>query len=62
MDELPPAAMAALMKNAAALGPGGAFLARCFAAFDFEGIGHTPPTETFERRAAAARRREARSS
>jgi glyoxylase-like metal-dependent hydrolase (beta-lactamase superfamily II) len=47
MDELPPESMAALMKNAAALGPGGAFLARCFAPFDFEGIGHTPPTETF---------------
>jgi glyoxylase-like metal-dependent hydrolase (beta-lactamase superfamily II) len=48
MDELPPEAMAGLMKNAAALGPGGAFLARCFGPFDFEGIGHTPPTETFE--------------
>jgi glyoxylase-like metal-dependent hydrolase (beta-lactamase superfamily II) len=48
MDELPPESMAALMKNAAALGPGGAFLARCFAPFDFEGIVHTPPTETFE--------------
>jgi cyclase len=47
MDELPPATMAGLMKNAAALGPGGAFLARCFAPFDFEGITHTPPTETF---------------
>jgi glyoxylase-like metal-dependent hydrolase (beta-lactamase superfamily II) len=47
MDELPPATMAELMKNAAALGPGGAFLARCFAPFDFTGIAHTPPTETF---------------
>ena len=47
MDELPPESMANLMKNAAALGPGGEFLARCFAPFEFEGIRHTPPTETF---------------
>ncbi len=47
MDELPPESMAGLMKNAAALGPGGEFLARCFAPFEFEGIHHTPPTETF---------------
>ena len=47
MDELPPETMAGLLKNAAALGPGGEFLARCFAPFDFAGIRHTPPTETF---------------
>ena len=47
MDELPPESMAGLMKNAASLGPGGEFLARCFAPFDFEGIGQTKPTETF---------------
>jgi len=47
MDELPPESMAGLMKNAAALGPGGEFLARCFAPFEFSGIPHTPPTETF---------------
>lgn len=47
MDELPPASMASVMKNAAELGPGGAFMARCFAPFQFEGITHTPPTETF---------------
>ena len=47
MDELPPEAMAGLMKNAPALGPGGAFLARCFAPFDFADIRHTPPTQTF---------------
>ena len=46
-DELPPDSMASLLKNAAALGPGGEFLARCFAPFEFEGIRHTPPTETF---------------
>ncbi len=49
MDELPASAMASLMKNAAALGPGAAFIAKCFAPFDFEGISHVPPTETFER-------------
>ncbi len=48
MDELPPEAMAGLLKNATALGPGGEFLARCFAPFDFEGIAHTKPTETFD--------------
>ncbi len=48
MDELPPETMAGLMKNAAALGPGGEFLRRCFAPFEFGGIVHTPPTETFD--------------
>jgi len=48
MDELPPEAMARTMKNAAAFGPGGRFLAEVFAPFDFEGIVHTPPTETFD--------------
>ena len=47
MNELPPDRMAALVKSAAAFGPGGAFLARCLGGFDFEGIVHTPPTETF---------------
>ena len=47
MDELPPETMANLMKNAASLGPAGEFLTRCFGAFDFVGIPHTPPTETF---------------
>lgn len=47
MDELPPATMAGLMKNAAAFGPGGEFLRACFAPFEFEGIVHTPPTQTF---------------
>jgi len=47
MDELPADRMAMLLKNAPALGAGGAFLARCFSSFDFEGIVHTPPTETF---------------
>jgi len=47
MDELPPDRMAVLVKNASALGPGGAFLVRCLGGFDFAGIVHTPPTETF---------------
>lgn len=48
MDELPPAMMAGIMKQARLAGPAGEFLLRCFGAFDFEGIVHTPPTETFE--------------
>ena len=48
MDELPPEAMARTMQNAAAFGPGGRFLAEVFAPFDFRGIAHTPPTETFD--------------
>ncbi len=47
MDELPPDRMASVVRAGAALGPGGAFLARCFSAFDFESIRHVPPTETF---------------
>lgn len=47
MEELPPDRMALIMRNAGALGTGGAFLARCLGGFDFEGIVHTPPTETF---------------
>ncbi len=47
MDELPPQTMATLMKSAAAFGPGGEFLRRCFEPFAFEGIVHTPPTQTF---------------
>lgn len=52
MAELPPAALAAVKKNAAALGPGGEFFARVFGPFEFEGITLTPPTETFEGRAS----------
>ncbi|HXZ84269.1 MAG TPA: MBL fold metallo-hydrolase [Myxococcota bacterium] len=48
MDELPPEAMARVIDNAAALGPGGRFLAEVFAPFDFHGIRHTPPSETFD--------------
>ena len=48
MDELPPEAMVRVIENAAALGPGGEFLARVFSPFEFRGIRHTPPTETFD--------------
>ena len=48
MDELPPEAMARFIQNAPALGAGGEFLARVFAPFEFAGIRHTPPTETFD--------------
>jgi len=49
MAELPPAALAALMKAMEGDdSPMGRFFRHCFAAFDFEGIEHTPPTRTFE--------------
>lgn len=48
MDELPPAALAAMMRVVAdddsALGR---YVRHAFGAFTFEGITHTPPTETF---------------
>ena len=50
MQELPPSALAALMKNAADLGPAGAFFAQVFGPFEFDGITLTPPSETFEGR------------
>jgi glyoxylase-like metal-dependent hydrolase (beta-lactamase superfamily II) len=50
MGELPPAALAALLKNADAMGPAGAFFAEVFGPFDFDGITLTPPTETFQGR------------
>jgi len=48
MEELPPEAMVRAIENAPALGPGGEFLAQVFAPFEFRGIRHTPPTETFD--------------
>ncbi len=48
MEEVPPAVMAALLKNVGNLGAAGEFLGRIFGDFDFEGIESTPPTETFE--------------
>jgi glyoxylase-like metal-dependent hydrolase (beta-lactamase superfamily II) len=50
MDALPPDVLASLMKNAGELGEAGAFFAEVFGPFEFEGIVHTPPTETFSGR------------
>jgi glyoxylase-like metal-dependent hydrolase (beta-lactamase superfamily II) len=47
MSELPPAAMAALLEQAPAMGALGAFFLECFGAFDFEGIELALPEETF---------------
>ncbi|HSZ06477.1 MAG TPA: MBL fold metallo-hydrolase [Solirubrobacteraceae bacterium] len=47
MSELPPAAMAALLEQAPAMGELGAFFQECFGAFDFKGIDLALPGETF---------------
>jgi cyclase len=47
MVELPPAAMAALIEQAPAMGELGAFFLECFGAFDFKGIELALPDETF---------------
>jgi cyclase len=47
MSELPPAAMAALVEQAPAMGELGAFFLDCFGAFDFAGIQLALPEETF---------------
>jgi cyclase len=47
MSELPPAAMAALLEQAPAMGETGAFFLECFGAFDFKGIELALPEETF---------------
>ena len=48
MGLLPPATMAAMMREAPSLGPAGVFLARIFAPFSFDDIPLTLPTRTFE--------------
>jgi cyclase len=48
MDELPPEALARFRDTAAGLGPPGEYFARIFAPFEFHGIRHTPPTQTFD--------------
>jgi glyoxylase-like metal-dependent hydrolase (beta-lactamase superfamily II) len=48
MDEFPPEAMARVVEVGAAGGPGMAYLAKVFAPFEFKGIRHTPPTQTFD--------------
>jgi len=51
MDELPPAALAAMMSMVAEDdSPMGRYVRHCFDAFTFSGIQHTPPTETFSGR------------
>jgi cyclase len=47
MSELPPAAMAALLEQAPAMGELGAFFLECFGAFHFDGIELALPEETF---------------
>ena len=47
MPELPPAAMAALVEQAPAMGELGAFFLECFGAFHFDGIELALPDETF---------------
>jgi glyoxylase-like metal-dependent hydrolase (beta-lactamase superfamily II) len=47
MTALPPAAMAALLEQAPAMGELGAFFVRCFGAFDFDGIELALPGHTF---------------
>lgn len=47
MGEVPPAVMSAMLANADAMGPAGAFIRRAFGAFHFEGIELVKPTETF---------------
>lgn len=47
MSDLPPAAMAALVEQAPAMGELGAFFLDCFGAFDFAGIEPVLPQETF---------------
>ena len=48
MNLLPASTMAAMMREAASLGPAGAFLARIFEPFSFDDIPLTLPTSTFE--------------
>ena len=48
MAELPPEAMAALMEMAADMGQVGEYFRHCFGQFQFAGIHHTPPSETFD--------------
>ncbi|MGO9488598.1 MAG: MBL fold metallo-hydrolase [Solirubrobacteraceae bacterium] len=47
MSELPPAAMAALVQQAPAMGTLGEFFLHCFGSFAFDGIELALPTETF---------------
>lgn len=48
MSELPPQAMAAMMDMASEMGKVGEYFKHCFGQFQFAGIRHTPPNETFD--------------
>ena len=48
MDALPPSVLAQMMKAAPPMGPAGEFLGEIFGHFDFEGIEHVKPSQTFE--------------
>jgi cyclase len=49
MEDLPPAALAAMQKNFANdTSKLGRYFQHCFGAFEFEGIEHTPPNRTFD--------------
>ncbi len=48
MDALPPSVLAQMMKAAPQMGPAGEFLGEIFGRFDFEGIEHVKPSQTFE--------------
>jgi cyclase len=47
MPELAPAAMAAMLEQAPAMGETGAFFLECFGAFDFDGVELALPQQTF---------------
>src|SRR5262245_60774387 len=48
MDEFPPEMMARVVAAGPAAGPGAAYLAKVFAPFEFKGIRHVRPTQTFD--------------
>lgn len=48
MTELPPEALAEIMKAARDMGPVGDYFRHCFGQFEFNGIRLTPPTTTFD--------------
>ncbi|MGI9287576.1 MAG: MBL fold metallo-hydrolase [Pseudomonadales bacterium] len=47
MDQVTPELMAQLLRAAPDMGEVGEYFIHCFGAFDFNGIVHTPPTQTF---------------
>ena len=47
MEQVTPELMAELLRAAPDMGEVGEYFIHCFGAFDFDGIIHTPPTQTF---------------